>query len=157
FLLRTLSRRVMENRIYVGNLSDDVSVSTLRKRFAEFGDVRDVELPMDRASGRVRGHAFVTMASAAGAQNAVARLNGALFDERRLRVSIAGEEHTSRRTRSNDADGVRIMNQFRERNGMVYELRCGGLRLALKMFADDERQESWRVEGSIKRAAPADP
>jgi hypothetical protein len=25
------------------------------------------------------------------------------------------------------------------------------------MFADDERQESWRVEGVIKRAAPAEP
>jgi RNA recognition motif-containing protein len=144
----------MESRLYVGNLSDDVSVESLRRRFADFGPVADVQLAIDRASGRRRGHAFVTMANAADAQIAMRELNGGLFDDRRIRVNIAGEERD--RSRSKLPQRARITSQFRERLNMAYELDCGGISLTLKVFPEDAREQSWRVEASTKGGGTAD-
>lgn len=143
----------MERRLYVGNLSDDVSVEALRQRFAEFGHVSDVHLATDRHSGRLRGHAFVTMGTAAEAHTAMTELNGTLFDERRLRVNMAGERGPSQ---GKTVDSARITSQFRERLNIVYELDCEGVALAIKMFPEDAREQAWRVEASVRRAAGAD-
>lgn len=138
----------MESRLYVGNLTDDVSIEGLRQRFAEIGPVADVELATDRASGRMRGHAFVTMANPADAQAAAKKLNGSLFDDRRLRVNVAGAE--SDRSRSKAPERARITSQFRERLNMAYELDCGGVALVVRLFPEDPREQSWRVEATIK-------
>lgn len=142
----------MERRLYVGNLSDDVSVESLRTRFADFGPVSDVHLATDRSSGRLRGHAFVTMTNEADAQRAMRELNGSLFDDRRLRVNIAGEERdrSQSRAQSEEPERVRITSQFRERSNMAYELECSGVPMTLKMFPEDAREQSWRVEASTR-------
>jgi len=141
----------METRLWVGGLSDDVSMVALRERFAEFGEVVDVQLARDRASGRLQGHAFVTMASAADAERAMTGLNGTMFDDRRLRVNTAGEERGSSKARAEAKDQARIRTQFRERLNMVYELDCaGGVQLVVKMFPEDPREKSWRLEVSVK-------
>lgn len=144
----------MEHRLYVGNLSDDVSTEALRTRFAQCGGVTDVNLAIDRSSGRMRGYAFVTMATAAAARSAIEQLNGAMFDDRPLRVNEAGAERDeSRSSRANaEAKGrhARITSQFRERRNMAYELDCCGVTLVLRVFPEDETERSWRVEGSIK-------
>jgi hypothetical protein len=140
----------MENRLYVGGLSNDVSVAALRARFAEYGEVVDVNLVTDRASGRVQGHAFVTMATAADAERAMTHLNGTLFEERPLRVNIAGEDRGRSKAAAPAVEQARIRTQFRERLNMVYELDCaGGIKLVIKMFPVDAREQSWRLEASI--------
>jgi hypothetical protein len=139
----------MENTLHVGNLSYDVSAASLRQLFAEFGDVSDVDLQMDRATGRVRGRAFVTMATEAAARSALAQLNGALLDGRPLRVTVAGEEHD----RHKPKELVRITTQFRERLNMAYDLDCAGVRLAIKIFPEESKSEPWRVEAFVRGVA----
>src|ERR1700693_1944322 len=68
---------VMSSRLYVGNLSHDSTAEMLRAAFSEFGDVTDVQVVVDRYSGRARGFAFVTMARQEQAVQAAAKLNGA--------------------------------------------------------------------------------
>ena len=51
----------MNNRLYVGNLSYDVTSDSLRACFAQFGEISDLHVAMDRETGRARGFAFVTM------------------------------------------------------------------------------------------------
>jgi RNA recognition motif-containing protein len=79
----------MNNRLYVGNLSYDVTDTTLRACFNECGAVSDLHIATDRETGRARGFAFVTMSSDAEANNAMSQLNGAMFEGRPLRVNIA--------------------------------------------------------------------
>jgi RNA recognition motif-containing protein len=81
----------MGNRLYVGNLSYGATVDTLRERFAACGEVTDAHVVMDRETGRSRGFGFVTMASSADAQKAMAEMNGAMFDGRALKVNEAEE------------------------------------------------------------------
>ncbi|MBX3233142.1 MAG: RNA-binding protein [Labilithrix sp.] len=81
----------MNNRLYVGNLSYDTTKDALRSCFAEFGEVVDTHVVMDRETGRARGFAFVTMKSEGEATSAVSGLNGAMFEGRALRVNVAEE------------------------------------------------------------------
>lgn len=86
----------MNNRLYVGNLSYDVTTDALRACFAECGDVTDTHLVKDRETGRARGFAFVTMTTDAEATHAVAQLNGAMFEGRPLRVNVAEQRPPAR-------------------------------------------------------------
>lgn len=85
----------MNNRLYVGNLSYDVTSEALNACFAEFGTVKESHVVMDRETGRARGFAFVTMDSADEATRAIAQLNNSMFEGRVLRVNVA-EERSSR-------------------------------------------------------------
>ena len=146
----------MGNRLYVGNLSDDASTDALRKCFAECGAVADVQIATDRSSGRMRGYAFVTMATDAEARVAITKMNGAMFDDRPLRVNEAGEqrEDGARSRNTESTPRVKITSQFRERQNMVYELDCLGTTLTLRVFPTPTETggESWRLEARTNSA-----
>ena len=95
----------MNNRLYVGNLSYDVTTDALRACFAEHGDVTDTHVVKDRDTGRARGFAFVTMTTDAEASQAVAQLNGAMFEGRPLRVNVAEQRPAQRGGHSNGRSG----------------------------------------------------
>jgi RNA recognition motif-containing protein len=79
-------------KLYVGNLSFELSEDELRDAFAGDGrEVREVAIIMDRATGRSRGFGFVTMGSDRDAQSAITALDGQELGGRRLRVSEAQE------------------------------------------------------------------
>ncbi len=75
--------------IYVGNLSYDVAENDLSGVFAEYGNVKRVQLPTDRETGRKRGFAFVEMNSEAEEDAAIAALDGAEWMGRNLKVNKA--------------------------------------------------------------------
>jgi RNA recognition motif-containing protein len=79
------------NRLYVGNLSFDTSEEALQNAFSNFGEVSEVKIVMDRETGRSRGFAFVSMADASSARNAISKLDGSMLDGRSLRVNEAEE------------------------------------------------------------------
>ena len=79
----------MSNKLFVGNLSFNTTENDLSDAFAAHGSVTEANLMMDRATGRPRGFAFVTMSSAEEAQKAIDALNGASLDGRQLTVNIA--------------------------------------------------------------------
>jgi RNA recognition motif-containing protein len=79
----------MGTRLYVGNLSFSSTVDTVREAFTRMGEVTDVHIVTDRASGQSRGFGFVTMGSPAEAQKAIEAMNGASLDGRALRVNEA--------------------------------------------------------------------
>ena len=79
----------MNTKMYVGNLPFSASELDVRELFSQYGDVTDIHLPMDRESGRPRGFAFVTMATAEQMTAAIAALQGYDFQGRALAVNEA--------------------------------------------------------------------
>jgi cold-inducible RNA-binding protein len=79
----------MSNKMFVGNLSFNTTQNDLQDAFSAHGTVTEVNLMMDRETGRPRGFGFVTMSSAEEAQNAIAALNGKQMDGRELTVNVA--------------------------------------------------------------------
>ena len=82
----------MGTRIYVGNLSFDTNEDSLRNALSQDGrGVKEVNLVMDRDTGRPRGFAFAEMANDNDAQAAIKALDGAELDGRNLKVNEAHE------------------------------------------------------------------
>jgi len=79
----------MNTKLYVGNLSYDITENDLQDLFSQHGTVTEVHLPTDRDTGRPRGFAFVTMDTAEGAQAAINALNGQNQAGRNLTVNEA--------------------------------------------------------------------
>ena len=79
----------MSEKLFVGNLSFNTTENDLQDAFAAHGTVIEANLMMDRATGRPRGFAFVTMSSAEEAQKAIAAMNGKEMDGRALTVNVA--------------------------------------------------------------------
>lgn len=88
---RLSAREELGTRLYVGNLSFSTGGDQVRELFATIGEVADVHVVMDRDTGRPRGFAFVTMRTGLLARQAIRELDGALLDDRPLRVSQAEE------------------------------------------------------------------
>lgn len=76
--------------IYVGNLPFKTTEAELSDVFSEFGQVQDVKLINDRATGRPRGFGFVLMDDE-GALKAIAALNGTQMGGRTLKLNEARE------------------------------------------------------------------
>ncbi len=82
----------MGSRLYIGNLSWDTNEDTLTAALTEDGrGVKEVNIVMDRETGRPRGFAFAEMANEADAQSAIATLDGKDLDGRPLTVNEAKE------------------------------------------------------------------
>src|SRR5882724_4990756 len=82
----------MGTRLYVGNLSYNVTEPELRDVFAEGGkNVVEVKVVMDRETGRPRGFAFVEMGSDEEASQAIQTLTGREIQGRAINVSEARE------------------------------------------------------------------
>ncbi len=79
----------MNTKLFVGNLSFDMTENDLQDAFAAHGTVTEANLMMDRATGRPRGFAFITMSTPEEAQKAIDALNGAMVGGRNLTVNEA--------------------------------------------------------------------
>ena len=77
------------SKLFVGNLSFDITENQLQDTFAAHGTVVEANLMMDRTSGRPRGFGFVTMSTPEEAQAAISGLNGKSIDGRALTVNVA--------------------------------------------------------------------
>jgi RNA recognition motif-containing protein len=79
----------MGTKLFVGNLSYNVSDSTLEQLFAPHGTVRSAQVVLDRDTGRSKGFGFVEMSSEEEAQAAMTALNGKEVEGRAITVNEA--------------------------------------------------------------------
>ncbi|HEV2294854.1 MAG TPA: RNA-binding protein, partial [Tepidisphaeraceae bacterium] len=79
----------MGKKLYVGNLSYDVTSSDLEQMFAQHGSVQSAEVIQDRMTGRSKGFGFVEMGSDDEAQAAISAMNGQEHGGRALTVNEA--------------------------------------------------------------------
>ncbi|MBI3766968.1 MAG: RNA-binding protein [Deltaproteobacteria bacterium] len=76
-------------KLYVGNLSYNLTDAELREAFAAHGEVTSAEVVKDRASGQSKGFGFVEMPTQEEANAAIQALNGAALKGRTLNVNEA--------------------------------------------------------------------
>ena len=79
----------MAKKLYVGNLSYNISEEELKDVFTPIGEVTSCKIITDAATGRSKGFGFVEMANDEDADKAIATLNGTMVTERALNVSEA--------------------------------------------------------------------
>ncbi len=79
----------MGKKLYVGNLSYDMSSSDLEKLFSPHGTIESAQVIEDRSTGQSKGFGFVEMGSNEEAQAAISALDGQDNGGRALKVNEA--------------------------------------------------------------------
>jgi RNA recognition motif-containing protein len=79
----------VSTKLYVGNLPYETTESDLQALFEASGQVASINIIRDRATGQARGFAFVEMADAAAARQAISDLDRHAYGGRNLTVNEA--------------------------------------------------------------------
>jgi len=79
----------MGTKLYVGNLPYETTEGDLEELFATVGQVSSVNLVRDRATGRMRGFAFVEMNDNEAARRAISEFDQHAYRGRNLTVNEA--------------------------------------------------------------------
>lgn len=83
--MATTSKRI----VYVGGLAEEVDEKVLHAAFIPFGDLVDVQIPLDYETQKHRGFAFVEFEQAEDAAAAIDNMNDSELFGRTIRVNVA--------------------------------------------------------------------
>ncbi|XP_063222842.1 peptidyl-prolyl cis-trans isomerase E isoform X2 [Bacillus rossius redtenbacheri] len=75
--------------VYVGGLAEEVDDKVLHAAFIPFGDILDIQIPLDYESEKHRGFAFVEFEAAEDAAAAIDNMNDSELFGRTVRVNLA--------------------------------------------------------------------
>lgn len=79
----------MATKLYIGNLSFNVTQTQIRDLFSQVGEIIDIDLITDRWTATPKGFGFVEMATEEAAQEAIRRFHGHSFIDRPITVHEA--------------------------------------------------------------------
>lgn len=79
----------MSMKLYVGNLSYEMSEAALNDLFTPFGTVESAKIITDKYTGNSKGFGFVEMASREEGEKAISELNGKQLNNRAITVNEA--------------------------------------------------------------------
>jgi len=99
-------------RVFVGNLSFEVTQSDLREAFAAYGPVSSADIVTDRSNGRSENVGFIEMPWQAHAVAAIQGLDGADMKGRSMNVSRA-RPHGDGGSRGNPPRGWDVVGDGR--------------------------------------------
>ncbi|XP_062127732.1 peptidyl-prolyl cis-trans isomerase E isoform X2 [Drosophila sulfurigaster albostrigata] len=75
--------------VYVGGLTDEVTERLLNNAFIPFGDIADIQMPVDYESQKHRGFAFIEYENYEDAASAIYNMNDSELCGRTIRVNLA--------------------------------------------------------------------
>jgi RNA recognition motif-containing protein len=79
----------MTRKLYVGNLSEEITEAEIQALFTKVGTVNRVRFAANAETGERRNFAYVEMATQEAADAAIQRMNGHEINERKLKVREA--------------------------------------------------------------------
>jgi RNA recognition motif-containing protein len=102
----------VESKLYVGNLSYNVTEEQLRELFSQAGTIKEITLIMDRETHRPKGFGFVEMTTQVEAQKAIELFNEHELDGRKLTVNLARPKEDRGSSRGGYGGGGGSRNRY---------------------------------------------
>merc|ERR1711963_862950 len=142
--------------VYAGGLAEEVDEKVVRAAFIPFGDLVDVQIPLDYETEKHRGFAFIEFELQEDAQAAIENMHDSELYGRTLRVNLAKpmsrRENSSRPIWDNDEwlskySGEHTLQQQKEAEARLHEIKTGE-----KPSTDPETKEQGDST-TIKRSA----
>ncbi len=140
----------MSYKLYVSNLPVDMTETAIRNLFTAHGGVSNVEMILERNNGMFGGRACVTMTSPSFFATALKNLNESWFEGQKLKVSETPISAAGKDKDKPPPPSVKIVQQFREKGNMTYDLDCLGLPLTLRVYSVEDQ---WRIDARAKDEA----
>lgn len=75
--------------LYVGGLAEELDLNVLRSAFAPFGDILDINMPIDYSSNKHKGFAFIEYHLPEDAADAIDNMDNGEILGRTIRVNYA--------------------------------------------------------------------
>ena len=79
----------MKTTVYINNLSYKRDRNGLKGIFSPFGEIKSIKIVVEPTTNQSRGMAFIEMATAIQAKNAIAGLDQTIIDGRTVKVKYA--------------------------------------------------------------------
>merc|ERR1712168_477458 len=83
------SNTMPEYKVFVGSLSFDAEEKDIREVFDKYGDIKEIDIPTNRETGKTRGFGFVEYPSQEDAQAAIDGANGSEILGRQININMA--------------------------------------------------------------------
>lgn len=138
------------HHIFVGDLSPEIEVETLREAFAPFGEISNCRIVRDPQTLKSKGYAFVSFVKKAEAECAIQAMNGQWIGNRSIRTNWSTRKPPPPRTerpRQGNTKAVsfeEVYNQSSPTNCTVY---CGGFTNGI---SEDLIQKTFSRFGTIQ-------
>lgn len=100
--MKTLEKKILANLqtsgpqrsvegwiIFVSNVHEEATDDVVLDRFSEFGEVKNIQIPLDRKTGYVKGYALLEYEQFEEAETAVKEMDGNELMEKPLHVNFA--------------------------------------------------------------------
>lgn len=84
-----MAQNANKRMLYVGGLADEVNQEMIRAAFIPFGDLIEINMPLDYATQKHKGFAFVEFEEKEDAASAIENMNDAEICGRTIRVNLA--------------------------------------------------------------------
>jgi RNA recognition motif-containing protein len=91
-----MNRMDESRKLYVGNLLWAMSEKELREAFLPFGEVTEVIIVRDKATGKAKGFGFIEMSSPAEARKARDAMDDSTLGGRKITVDFARPRESPR-------------------------------------------------------------
>jgi RNA recognition motif-containing protein len=82
-------------KLFIVGFPKDMEEIELVEMFSAYGTVNTVTIVTDQHTGESKGYGFITMTDQAGADRAIAAMDGAEIDDRKISVRIAEDKNAA--------------------------------------------------------------
>ncbi len=82
---------MQKNKLFMGGLAWATNETSLRNACEQYGDIEEVRVITDQATGRSKGFGFVTFTTDEAAAKCKAELDGQIVDGRTIKVDFPRE------------------------------------------------------------------
>jgi len=72
--------------VFVSGVHEEATEEELMDKFADFGEIRNIQVPLDRRTGFVKGYALIEYGAREEAQQAIETMHGKTFMNKPLNV-----------------------------------------------------------------------
>ncbi len=151
-----MQHEVTTGRLYVGNLSYDVTETDLTELFGGIGQVRHAEVVVNRATQRSKGFAFVEMLTIDEAKRAVTELHDKEYMGRKMLVTGAKAEDQPKPAES-EAQAARRLEEPTLREDRPYRREDRPAPRQERPAPREERSREPREERPRRESRPASP
>ena len=82
-------------KLFIVGFPKDMQEIELVELFSAYGTVNTITIVTDKDSGESKGYGFITMTDQRGAERAIAAMDGAEIDHRKISVRVAEDKRSS--------------------------------------------------------------
>ena len=75
--------------VFANNLNEDVNEDNIDDLFSEYGNVKNIQMNLNRKTGKMNGYCFVEYENLEEAEEAIKNLNNSKFLDKTIKVDFA--------------------------------------------------------------------